>query len=56
MADEIVSSKESEFHELNPTAIEGDIHVAGITSDEEEQSTLDEPITQTLVCFFPFFN
>ena len=29
----------------------GDIHVAGISSDEEEISTLDEPVTVTLVGF-----
>ena len=29
----------------------GDIHVAGISSDEEEISTLDEPVTVTLVRF-----
>ena len=29
----------------------GDIHVAGISSDEEEISTLDEPVTATLVGF-----
>ena len=30
--------------------IAGDIHVAGISSDEEDISTLDEPISDTLVC------
>ena len=29
----------------------GDIHVAGISNDEEEVSTLDEPVTVTLVRF-----
>ncbi|XP_065668809.1 protein YIPF6 isoform X2 [Hydra vulgaris] len=48
MAGEILPGKESEFHELNTSEIEGDIHVAGISIEEEDQSTLDEPITQTL--------
>ena len=53
MADNIVSA-DSEFHESSSNVIDiaGDIHVTGISSDEEEQSTLDEPISKTLVSYF----
>ena len=60
MAD--IAVGESEFHHTDNDAstieIEGDIHVAGLSSDEEDQSTLDEPISTTLVsnckifCFY----
>lgn len=52
MADDILP-KETDFHESLDTRtsdIEGDIHVPGIPSDSEDdqQSTLDEPVSTTL--------
>ena len=54
MADEDVVPLENDFHvssDIN-LDIEGDIRVQGIQSDEEDSTTLDEPISTTLVRFF----
>ena len=52
MADEEAVPLENDFHVSNDINldIEGDIRVPGISSDEEETTTLDEPISVTLVC------
>ncbi|XP_057312814.1 protein YIPF6-like [Hydractinia symbiolongicarpus] len=49
MADDVVGDN-IDFHqtEENSVNIEGDIHVAGVSSDDEDASTLDEPISATL--------
>lgn len=51
MADDILP-QETDFHnsvDASAADIEGDIHVAGIVSDsEDEHSTLDEPVSATL--------
>lgn len=47
---------ENDFHvssDIN-LEVEGDIRVAGVSSDEEDQTTLDEPISTTLVWLLHF--
>ena len=52
MADDVVASGTG-FHESSGTIqsdIEGNIHFPGINSDsDDDQSTLDEPVSATLV-------
>ena len=57
MADEEAVPLENDFHvssDIN-LDVEGDIRVQGISSDDEDSTTLDEPISVTLVCLFLFF-
>lgn len=53
MADDVVTTTRTDFHdsvEADTSQIAGNIHVAGINSDsEDDQSTLDEPVSATLV-------
>ena len=52
MADGEAVPLENDFHVSNDINldIEGDIRVQGISSDDEDETTLDEPISATLVC------
>lgn len=53
MAEEEAVPLENDFHvssDIN-LDVEGDIRVQGISSDDEDTTTLDEPISVTLVCF-----
>lgn len=55
MADQEVVKLENDFHVSSDIDldVEGDIRVTGgVSSDDEEQTTLDEPISATLVIIF----
>ncbi len=43
--------EQNEFHstETDPSYMEGDIHIPGVSEDDEEFNTLDEPVSETLV-------
>ena len=51
MADQEEVSLENDFHASSDIDLDlqGDIRVAGVSSDEEDQTTLDEPVSETLV-------